>query len=171
MNPEKNRFDHFCVALNTVLVTVAELALVLLMIVTVYAVFARYVLRSPSMYAMEVSTYLLLVVAWGSVGWAHYVNRHVSMEAFTVTLNRKWRRCADIVSQITILVFCSVLLWSGSKVVITAIARNYRSASLLKFPLWVAYLAIPVGAVTLGLIALLRLRRAHPALHNREEAR
>lgn len=169
MTPEKSRFDRFCVAVNLVSITIAELALVLLMFITVYAVFARYVLRSPSMFAMEISTYLLLVVAWCSVGWAHYVNRHVSMEAFAVTLNRKWRRAADIVSQITILVFCSVLFWSGSRIVITAFERNYRSASLLKFPLWVAYLGIPVGAVTLGLIVLLRLRRAHPALHSREE--
>lgn len=151
------------VALNLVAITVAEIALVALMLLTVYAVVARYVFRMPSIYAMEISTYLLLVVAWCAVGWTHHANRHISVEALVVTLSSKWQRVADIISQLTILIFCSVIFWSGSKIVITAIERNYRSASLLKFPLWVAYLTIPVGVLALALIVLVRLKKGPPA--------
>src|SRR5699024_2028050 len=154
--------------LNRIALFAAELFLLLLMFVTVYAVVARYVFRSPSIFAMEISTYMLLIVAWCAVGWVHLENRHVGMEALTVRFSLRGRRWADKLSQGVILVFCSVLLWSGSKVVLTALARNYRSASLLKFPLWVAYLAIPLGALLLGLIALWRLRRPHPAITEAE---
>lgn len=160
MGPKPHWLDQSAVLVNRAAVTIAEAALVLLMGITVYAVIARYFFRSPSIYATEVSTYLLLVVAWCSVGWTHHVKRHVSMEALNETLKPRWRSFADGVSQLTILIFCSVLIWSGSKIVLTAIARNYRSGSLLKFPLWVAYVMIPLGAVLLALIALARLRRA-----------
>lgn len=170
MDQKKHWVTRVPVAVNVLAITVAEIALVALMFLTIYAVLARYVFRSPSMYAMEISTYLLLVVAWCSVGWAHHVNKHVSVEAFSMMLSRKWQRYADIVSQLTILVFCSVIFWSGTKVVITALERNYRSASLLKFPLWVAYLTIPIGALALVLIVLVRLRQGPPALQDSDKA-
>jgi TRAP-type C4-dicarboxylate transport system permease small subunit len=42
-------------------------------------------------------------------------------------------------------------------VVETAIARNYRSASMLRFPLWIAYGMIPLGGTLLGLATLRQL--------------
>lgn len=162
MTPPKNSLEKLALQLNRLALFAAELFLIVLMLVTVYAVVARYAFRSPSIFAMEISTYMLLVVAWYAVGWVHLENRHVGMEALTVKFSQRGRRWADRLSQVVILVFCGVLLWSGGKVVLTALARNYRSASLLKFPLWVAYLAIPVGALLLGLIALWRWHRPHP---------
>lgn len=149
---------RFPTTINLLAITLAELALVALMLLTVYAVVARYVFRSPSIYAMEISTYLLLIVAWCAVGWTHHVKRHISVEAFVVMMRPSWQRVCEIVSQIVVLVFCSVIFWAGSKIVVTAIERNYRSASLLKFPLWVVYLLIPVGVLLLALAALGRFK-------------
>lgn len=154
--------DWLAINLNRVAITVAEIALFILMLTTVYAVVARYVFRSPSVYAMEVSIYILLLLAWCSVGWVHHENRHVSMEALNVKLTGRWKRATEIISQGSILIFCAVLVWAGSNIVITAIERNYRSSSLLKFPLWVAYVLIPVGGLLLGLVALRRLRNPDP---------
>lgn len=169
MHRPQHWYGKLSLHLNRIALFGAELFLLLLMFVTVYAVVARYVFRSPSIFAMEISTYMLLVVAWCAVGWVHLENRHVGMEALTVRLSLRGRRWADKLSQVVILIFCGILLWSGSKVVVTALVRNYRSGSLLKFPLWVAYLAIPVGAILLGLIAFWRLRRPHPAITQPEE--
>lgn len=144
--------------LNLLAISLAELALVALMLITVYAVVARYVFRSPSIYAMEISTYLLLIVAWCAVGWTHHVRRHISVEAFVVMMRPSWQRICELVSQIVVLVFCSVIFWAGSKIVLTAIERNYRSASLLKFPLWIAYLLIPLGVLLLAFAALSRFK-------------
>ena len=152
-----HRYGQLAEGINRAAVVISELALLALMLITAYAVIARYVFRSPSIYAVEVSTYILLLVAWASVGWVHQVNRHVSMEALNLRLTGVWKRIADAVSEITILIFCGVLIWAGSNIVITSIERNYRSASLLKFPLWTAYALIPLGGLLLGLIALRRL--------------
>ncbi len=155
--------DRLGLCLNRIAVWISEVALFVLMVITSYAVIARYVFNSPSIYAVEVSTYVLLIVSWAAVGWVHHMNRHVSMEALNMRFTGLAKKISDAVSELTILIFCAVLIWSGSNVVITSIARNYRSASLLKFPLWIAYCVIPIGGLLLGLIALRRL--LSPRLH------
>lgn len=154
-----NLIDRLGLFLNRIATLISEVALFALMMITSYAVVARYVFNSPSIYAVEVSTYVLLIVSWAAVGWVHHESRHVSMEALNMRFKGMGKRISDAISELTILIFCSVLVWSGINVVITSIERNYRSASLLKFPLWIAYSVIPIGGVLLGLIALRRLLR------------
>jgi len=160
MRPFLQLFGRAAEGINRVAVTISELALLALMLMTVYAVIARYLFRSPSVYAVEVSTYLLLLVAWAAVGWVHHVDRHVSMEALNLRLTGTWKKIANATSELTILIFCAVLVWSGTNVVLTSIERGYRSASLLKFPLWIAYTLIPLGALLLGIVALRRLMQS-----------
>ena len=163
MQDETGPLARAALGFNRAAILLAELALVALMALTVYAVVARYFFRSPSIYAVEISTYLLLAVAWLSVGWTQHAGRHVSMEALNEKLGSRWQRFTAWVSHIVILVFCAVLLWSGTRFAITAFERNYRSGSLLKFPLWTVYLLIPAGALLLALIVLLQMRRAQRA--------
>lgn len=158
MERQHSWLERVVLGANKMAILIAELALLLLMFMTVYAVVTRYVFRSPSIHAMELSTYLLLIIAWASIGWVHYEKRHVSMEALNVKLSGFWRRLSHGISQLTILIFCSVLVVSGSNIVLTAIARNYRSSTLLKFPLWGVYILIPIGGALLGLMALLCLK-------------
>ncbi|NYT37635.1 TRAP transporter small permease [Allopusillimonas soli] len=152
-----NLIDCTSVAVNRVAVLISEIALFALMMITSYAVIARYVFLSPSIYAVEVSTYVLLGVSWMAIGWVHHVDRHVSMEALNLRFKGRWKRLAQAVSEVTILIFCSVLVWAGINIVLTSIERHYRSASLLKFPLWIPYTLIPIGGLLLGLVALRRL--------------
>lgn len=153
-------FDHFATIVNRVAVLVAEVSLILMMLITAYSVIARYVFASPSIHAVEVSTYLLLALAWLSLGWTHHVDRHVCMEILRDRLGSWGRRIQAMCAQLVILVFCVVLTSSGIQVAVTAMERNYRSTSLLGFPMWIAYGLIAVGAVLLGLAALQSLRNA-----------
>jgi C4-dicarboxylate transporter, DctQ subunit len=130
-------------------VLIAEIALVGLMLLTVYAVLTRYLFRSPSIHALEVSQYLLLVISWMSIGWVLIVGRHVRMEALYNVMPGILKKAADLVSKLAILVFCGVIIWAGSVNVITALERGYRSSSLLGFPMWAPYTLIPVGGILL----------------------
>lgn len=135
-------------------IAIAELALVGLMLLTVYAVLARYVFRSPSIHALEVSQYLLLVISWMSIGWVLIVGRHVRMEALYNVLPRTLKLSANLISKLAIILFSGVLIWAGSINVMTALDKGYRSSSLLSFPMWVPYLLIPLGGILLLLAAL-----------------
>lgn len=135
-------------------VVIAELALVGLMLLTVYAVLTRYVFGSPSIHALEISQYLLLVISWMSIGWVLIVDRHVRMEALYNVLPSVLKQAADLISKLAIITFGGVIVWAGSVNVITALERGYRSSSLLRFPMWVPYTLIPVGGILLLLATL-----------------
>ncbi|MFT0548665.1 TRAP transporter small permease [Allopusillimonas ginsengisoli] len=122
-----------------------------------YSVISRYFFRSPSMYATEICVYLLLLGTWSSVGYVHKVDRHVRVEVFENLFGEGPKAIAKLISTICIIVFCAVLVWAGYLVAETAYLRNYRSTSLLKFPLWVTYALIPYGGFLLGCAALNRL--------------
>jgi TRAP-type C4-dicarboxylate transport system permease small subunit len=145
--------------LNKAGVFVAELAVMALMIVTVYAVFTRYALENPSVHALEISQYLLLVASWMSIGWVLLVGRHVRMEALYNIFPNIMKKVADVIVSLAIFIFCGVIVWSGSVNVITAFERGYRSSSLLNFPMWIPYSLMPVGGVLLllsGMYLLLK---------------
>lgn len=137
-------------------VLIAELALVSLMILTVYAVITRYAFRSPSVHALEISQYLLLVISWLSIGWVLVVGRHVRMEAGYNAFPKKLQKIADIISRASIVLFCIIIIWAGSVNAITALEKGYRSSSLLSFPMWMPYTLIPLGGGLL-LVATLYL--------------
>lgn len=143
--------------LNECAVTLAQAALLILLAFTTYAVIARYFFRSPSIYATEVCVYLLLLSTWFSIGYIHRQDRHVRVDVFHVLFKPSWRRCANVISGLCIVLFCVVLVWAGYMVAETAYLRNYRSTSVLRFPLWITYGLIPIGGLLLGLTALQRL--------------
>lgn len=143
--------------INSCAVFLSQISLFILMAVTTYAVVARYFFRSPSMYATEVCVYLLLLSTWLSVGYIHDQGRHVRVEVFLSIFGPRGRRCANFVSGACILAFCAVLIWAGYMVAETAFVRNYRSTSVLRFPLWITYGLIPVGGLLLGLAAIRKL--------------
>lgn len=148
---------NILVDINRVMVFVAELALVALMVITTYSVVARYVFRKPSIHAVEITTYLLLVLAWCSIGWTHHLKRHVSMELLRDRLGPRARLVQSIISELVILLFCGVLANASFHVALTAFERNYRSTSLLKFPMGYAYGMIMVGAITLAVAVIYSL--------------
>lgn len=130
-------------------VVIAEFALVGLMLLTVYAVITRYAFRSPSIHALEISQYLLLIISWMSIGWVLISGRHIRMEALYNVLPQVLKKAADLINAIAIITFCGVIIWAGSVNVITAAERGYRSSSLLSFPMWAPYTLIPIGGMLL----------------------
>lgn len=146
--------------LNLAGLRVAELSLLAMMFIISYAVIARYVFRSPSVHAVEISAYLLVLLVWSVAGWTHIENRHVSLEAFSAGRKGWLKTLSTIIAELSTLFFCATLLYAGLRSTLTAFDKNYRSASLLEFPLWIVLLLIPAGALMLGLVSIDRVIRA-----------
>jgi C4-dicarboxylate transporter DctQ subunit len=160
----------WAIRINHAAIVLAEAALLALMVLTFYAVVARYGFESPSVHAIELSAYLLLVLAWLSIGWVHHENRHVCMEALNSQLSAGWLRATRVVGELAVVLFCVVLVGAGVAAAWTNYKQGYLSPSLLAFPLWVPYALIPVGALLLGLVALQRLLTPGAAPASAQEA-
>ncbi|WP_108482332.1 TRAP transporter small permease [Oceaniglobus ichthyenteri] len=136
---------------------VAQISLLLLMLIITYAVIARYVLQSPSVHAVEISSYILAVMIWSALGWTHIENRHVALEHFRNGKSGVMARISAIISELSIMIFSLTLIYAGIHSVFTAYDKGYRSASLLDFPKWPLLLLIPLGATALGMVSAGRL--------------
>lgn len=143
-------------SLNLMYLRIAECALFLLMIIICYAVIARYVFNSASVHAVEISAYLLAVMIWFAAGWAHIENRHVSLEHFKDRKYGVMTLVSAVVSEISIVIFCTTLIYAGTVSVLTALERGYKSATLLAFPQWILLALIPIGALGLGAVSVSR---------------
>ncbi|WP_215992758.1 MULTISPECIES: TRAP transporter small permease subunit [Pacificibacter] len=148
--------NHWIRSLNLLYLRIAECALFLLMIIICYAVVARYVFNAASVHAVEISAYLLAVTIWFAAGWAHIENQHVSLEHFKDGKYGVMTLISAVVSEISIMIFCTALIYAGTVSVLTALERGYKSATLLAFPQWILLALIPIGAFGLGAVSVSR---------------
>ena len=58
----------------------------------------------------------------------------------------------EVLNCVAAIAFCGALVWYGRQVVDIALLIDERSASDLRFPMWIYYAALPVG----GLLMLIR---------------
>jgi len=135
-------------------VRLSELAVLLLLIITTYAVIGRYFFNAPSIHAVEVSKYLMVIMVWAAAAWTYRIDRHVGFETVKYVRNPLLKRIFTLIAKLAVFVFCLTILYSGILSTLTAYDKDYRTASLLDFPLWVIFACIPVGVLFLGLEAL-----------------
>jgi TRAP-type C4-dicarboxylate transport system permease small subunit len=132
----------------------SEVAVLLLLVITAYAVVGRYFFNSPSIHAVEVSKYLMVFMVWAAAAWTYRIDRHVGFETVKYVQNPALKRVFTLIAKLAVFLFCLTILYSGILSTLTAYDKDYRTASLLDFPLWVILACIPVGVFMLGLEAL-----------------
>ena len=128
---------------------VAAISIAAVMIVMAYEVFCRYILGSPTDWALEVSTYLFAVSV--TLGGAYTLRHHdhVGMEIFLTMFNARYRRISQYISLSTILIFSLVLIWFGIHEVRTALLFDERSLTPLAMPLAYPLSLVPIGGFLL----------------------
>jgi TRAP-type C4-dicarboxylate transport system permease small subunit len=116
-----------------------------LLILVLWGIFSRYILRSPSHIALEVSGYLMVLLSFLGAGYILLKEKHVSVQVLTVKIPDKYKKIHRLTVNIILMLFSLLIIYEGMDFVILAFKENYRSTSLLNFPLWIVFLAIPVG--------------------------
>lgn len=122
-----------------------EITLVALALMIFYEVIARYVFRNPSVYTVELSEYMMIFITFMSAGWVLQQKRHIGMTIIVDKLSTKTRSILTIITSSITMAYCSVIIWKSVRTVLIAFKGGYHSASVVNFPLWIAYIFIPVG--------------------------
>lgn len=91
----------------------AELGLLGLLLMVFYEVVARYLLNRPTVFSVEISEYLLVLVTFLSAGWVLREDRHVRMLALVSVLPERPRLLLDISTSLLVMILCGVLMWKG----------------------------------------------------------
>ena len=66
---------------------------------------------------------------------------------------------SEIFNCLVAIVFCAALVWYGWQIVDTSLMINETSSTDLQFPMWIYYLALPVGSALMLLRYIMRLVR------------
>jgi TRAP-type C4-dicarboxylate transport system permease small subunit len=151
---QEARWSRVVLALNRSII----IAMMAVMVVLVFTnVVCRYLLNFSIIWAEEISQYLMVWVAFLGAGLALREGRHVAIEMLQDRMPLKAKRMTRHVVALSLLIFMCVLVVLGFQFVSFAWDQE---TPVLNISLGIPYMAVPIGALLLG-IHLFLLYRAY----------
>ena len=118
-----------------------------------WQIVSRYFFPRQSIsYAEEVIVYLLIWAIMIVSSQLVRTDGHVRPDLVLNVVPAAVARWMEVLNCLAAIAFCGALVWYGRQVVDIALLIDERSASDLRFPMWIYYAALPVG----GLLMLIR---------------
>jgi C4-dicarboxylate transporter, DctQ subunit len=130
------------------------------LVIGLLQVIGRYIDPARAIsYAEEVIVYLVI---WAiMIVSSQLVRRdgHVRPDLVLRLLPPRWLRLTEIFNCLVAIVFCASLVWYGYEIVDTSLLIDETSSTDLQFPMWIYYLALPVGSALMLMRYVMRLVR------------
>lgn len=124
---------------------VSQWVLFTLTLIVFYDVVLRYFFNSPTIWALEISEYMLVFLAFAGAADIQAKKRHIKMDFFYTRFSQGMRLCLDTLFHVCMAAFSFLLLWSSLKMTATAYKYDSFSNSLLETPLYIPYSIIPIA--------------------------
>jgi C4-dicarboxylate transporter DctQ subunit len=117
-------------------------------------------------WAGEATTYLIVWGVFVAAGSLVARNGHVRSDMLVVRLSRRGQLACEVATCLIAIACMAVFVAGGIEIVRDGLAWDERSPSELRFPLWLYYLAMPVGSALMLAYYAARLARCFvdPAL-------
>jgi len=131
----------------------------LMMVIIGYDVVMRHIFNDPTIWADEVSCYLLVGVTFLGAAYTLTMGGHIHVETLVVRLNPKTRQRLEFVTAVLSLAFLVVLTRQNYWLVKDSFVSTKISATLLRTPLYIPQLLIAVGLTWLCLQLLVHILR------------
>lgn len=122
------------------------------LVLSLYEMLVRYF--APAFAPDWSSELVVYLVVWGvfiSTSLLAGRGRHVRVDLFIRLLPPNAQRLLEVFNSLAALIFCLLLVWYGWKVVELGQLLDERSASSMRFPMWLYYLCLPVGGTLMSL--------------------
>ena len=146
-------------ALARSLFWLAALGVGAIALITSYDVFMRYVLNSPTAWATEISTYLLVAVTFCGAGETLLRDGHVRVDIVLNRLPADARAAALVAVAWLGLLVAAIMAWQSCLLVLSDYRTGARLFSLLLTPSWMPKLPIAVGLIVLVASMLVEIER------------
>ena len=128
------------------------------LIVGTYQVIGRYVTpQYASGWSDEVTVYFAVWAIFIATSQLVRTDGHVRPDLVLRLLGPHTQRKVEIFNCLVALAFCLGLLWFGCHIVGDAWELDERSETVLAFPMWLYYLAMPTGALLMSVRYAMRL--------------
>ncbi len=130
---------------------IAAVLLLAAVLVVGHLVFVRYVLGASVIWQHEFVTFSLIGATFFGGPYLLLTRGHVNVDLLPMYLGRRARMALALLASALSLAFCVVIAWTGFLWWVEAWTNGWRAETVWAPPLWVPYLAMPIGV---GMMAL-----------------
>jgi len=145
--------------LSSFLLNLALIAFIILTFSVIYEVIARSILNKPTIWSLEIVTYMISCVAFFGSAYVLRINKHLEINLFTKILPIKVRLIFNLIANIIAFIFCFIAFYYGCKLINLSYILGVVSVSELRVPLWIPQMTVPIGFFALSLEFLIRTLR------------
>ena len=111
----------------------------------------RYFLNASATWQTDYATFSLVAATLIGSPYVLSTGGHVNVDLLPSYLGPRGKAALAIISGVGGLVFAAVLAWYGYELFHEALVGGWRTDTSWELPLWIPYLALPLG---IGLLAL-----------------
>ncbi|HEX3953858.1 MAG TPA: TRAP transporter small permease [Stellaceae bacterium] len=130
------------------------------LLVGTYQVIGRYVVpQYAEGWTEEVTVYLAVWAIFIATSQLVRTDGHVRPDLVLRLMPPQGQRWVECFNCIVALAFCLGLLWYGAHIVSDAWELDEHSETILAFPMWMYYSAMPTGALLMSIRYVIRLDR------------
>ncbi|HZD52369.1 MAG TPA: TRAP transporter large permease subunit, partial [Woeseiaceae bacterium] len=127
-----------------------------------YDVLMRYVFNSPTIWATEISTYVLVAIALLGTAYAHLLDAHIRVDLLLNALSEPRRRTLLLVAAWIGFIFVAFAAWQSAVMTWENYVSGTRTFSLLYTPIYLPQIPIVVGFGAFALAILVEIRSLSP---------
>lgn len=136
--------------------TLLGLGLIAMVGLSVYNVFSRYVLNDALLWADEVATFAMIVIAWLGSVVVSWKQMEIRMD---ILADAAPSRIKGALALIRLSVTSGVCLWCAwlSYGYVSKVHQFNMTSDATRLPIWYFHAAITIGLFAIGVLALVRL--------------
>ena len=111
----------------------------------IYDVILRHILNQPTVWADELSCYLLVGISFLGAAYALKTDAHVRIETFVERLPPRARNALEMITDVLSLGFLFIFAWQGYRLVIESFVHVRIAPTLMRTPLYLPQAFLAVG--------------------------
>ena len=136
--------------------SLAELLVLGLIALIIAEVFGRYVLLRPTKIADELAGYLLVGITFLGAAYTLRRGMHIKVDILVNRLSDRLRKRLALAMDTLGLFVIALLTWQSAKLVITDFTSQAHASTVMRTPMFIPELLVPIG---LGVFCLEILRQ------------
>jgi TRAP-type C4-dicarboxylate transport system permease small subunit len=119
--------------------------------ITCQMIFVRFVLNASTVWQTEAVVYLMVAATLIGLPYVQFLRGHVNVDLIPLALPMPLRFALAIVTLSVSIAIVAVMFWYGFDYWHYAWSRGWTSDTIWAVPLWIPYMALPIG---FGLLCL-----------------
>ncbi|MGB9699406.1 MAG: TRAP transporter small permease subunit [Thermodesulfobacteriota bacterium] len=145
------KFTEKVEGLNRILYLLSAVAILVSALILTYEVVMRYLFRTPTIWEIEASVYLMIMATFLGAAYGLKDGAHIKIDLITRLLPPSVNSWLSLITSYFSFGFCLLLAWRGWAMWWEAFSKGWRSESLWSVPLAIPYFCLPLGMSLLSI--------------------